>query len=132
MTPLQSTIVSHFLLNLRQLSRSTRCDMTDTGRGESHTTSIQFASFIDNMGEQVDHVFEHLDPASGWLDEDCSDADGETGADPPHVPRRSGSSDTALPSASGRDLKAEDTKQVVITPTVCAAVSEGIAAQTND
>ncbi|OCH90808.1 hypothetical protein OBBRIDRAFT_825716 [Obba rivulosa] len=65
--PFQSIITTHFLLSLRQTAVvvtfgedvSTR---PDTSRLESRRSSIRFTSFVDNMGEQLDHAQNALFP----------------------------------------------------------------------
>ncbi|EMD38764.1 hypothetical protein CERSUDRAFT_92801 [Gelatoporia subvermispora B] len=50
--PISSIVISHFLLDLRQLASFPE-DKTTT-RGSQYVT-LQFASFVDNMGESLEH-----------------------------------------------------------------------------
>ncbi|OCH91914.1 hypothetical protein OBBRIDRAFT_791776 [Obba rivulosa] len=65
-TPISSIIISYFLLNLRQAAQASVENNTEYRRpsfvhsqiGEqslSQQPSVRFASFIDNMGEMLDH-----------------------------------------------------------------------------
>ncbi|OCH92598.1 hypothetical protein OBBRIDRAFT_421936 [Obba rivulosa] len=60
-TPLSSVIMSHFLMNLRQLAHGdgeVTADIVSSIRNDSsHTSNLRFSSFIDNMGELLDHGF---------------------------------------------------------------------------
>ncbi|OCH90647.1 hypothetical protein OBBRIDRAFT_793088 [Obba rivulosa] len=72
-TPLQAIIVSHFLINLRQVARGPQNgNSEDTGGATScpANSSLRFISFIDNMGEHLDHgARESTDNSIDWFDD---------------------------------------------------------------
>jgi len=52
-TPLQSIIITHFLLGLRRTASASEIDSMDHSQTSSHRSSLKFTSFVDNMGEQL-------------------------------------------------------------------------------
>ncbi|OCH87918.1 hypothetical protein OBBRIDRAFT_836984 [Obba rivulosa] len=92
-TPLSSIIISHFLLNLRQLAYGPHDDELDSqpsfvalqngSQNGSRPGSLRFASFVDNMGEDLDHGTGAADRNMDW-DAAKGDADIEamSGSDP--------------------------------------------------
>jgi len=77
--PVQSMIISHFLLNLRQAAQAPVLRELDGQRSSftysqglagpaSHVSSLRFASFVANMGEMLDHDQASADPDIDWQD----------------------------------------------------------------
>ncbi|OCH86416.1 hypothetical protein OBBRIDRAFT_797216 [Obba rivulosa] len=85
--PLSSIIISHFLLNLRQYSCKGNRDTINSqlpSQNGSQGASIRFASFVDNMGEPVDHGMDWTsDLHSRYVEEEHSGPanDAELGVD---------------------------------------------------
>jgi len=76
-TPLSSIIVTHFLLNLREVAYGAQNSVDDSrspsfvsagraGRVRSQTSSLWFASFVGNMGEQLKHGSDSDDLDMAW------------------------------------------------------------------
>ncbi|EMD41259.1 hypothetical protein CERSUDRAFT_78919, partial [Gelatoporia subvermispora B] len=57
--PVQSILIAHFLLNLRQAAYG---QQEDPDFFRSHYSSMQFGAFVDNMGEDLMHGGERPDP----------------------------------------------------------------------
>ncbi|OCH89462.1 hypothetical protein OBBRIDRAFT_888385 [Obba rivulosa] len=81
-TPLSSIIVSHFLLNLRQVSSTSQdgsVDISHTSAVRSQQWSLRFRSFIDNMGEDLTYGTDvrDLDPHMSWVEDEHGAQDGE-------------------------------------------------------
>ncbi|OCH87296.1 hypothetical protein OBBRIDRAFT_827808 [Obba rivulosa] len=63
--PCQSIIMSHFLMNLRQAANDTQDDTLDASRPSfvrSPRSSLRFATFVDNLGEELVHGLEDGEP----------------------------------------------------------------------
>ncbi|EMD31616.1 hypothetical protein CERSUDRAFT_100286 [Gelatoporia subvermispora B] len=82
-TPLSAIIITHFLINLRQLadvSANVISDPSFVREGapnviQSQTSSLRFGSFVGNMGESLVHGSKHDNRDEVW-DEDVQDAAG--------------------------------------------------------
>ena len=75
---LSSVIISRFLLNLRQLSDKPEDSLHGTSHSlsdRSHRSSLRFRSFVDNMGEQLDH--DDSDGDMVWQHESGSGTQGD-------------------------------------------------------
>ncbi|OCH93583.1 hypothetical protein OBBRIDRAFT_790107 [Obba rivulosa] len=86
LTPLSSVIISHFLLDLRRVA----CDDYDNRPDGAHLTldrsqhsSLRFASFVDNMGEQLSHGSDSFDPDMSWAGHGSDAGDDEIADFPP-------------------------------------------------
>ncbi|EMD32068.1 hypothetical protein CERSUDRAFT_108991 [Gelatoporia subvermispora B] len=70
MIPSFSIIISRFLLNLRQLGSEPygngASDTSGRDSGQSQSAGLRFASFIDNMGEDLDDESGSSDLAIAW------------------------------------------------------------------
>ncbi|EMD31154.1 hypothetical protein CERSUDRAFT_109551 [Gelatoporia subvermispora B] len=77
-TPMSSIIITHFLLNLRQLAFSSGdnslrpSSVGDRGPNQvlSHTSSLRFGSFLGSMGESFVYVADDDDIDLAWDDDD--------------------------------------------------------------
>ncbi|OCH93585.1 hypothetical protein OBBRIDRAFT_790108 [Obba rivulosa] len=83
---LSSVIISHFLLDLRRVA----CDDYDNRPDGAHLTldrsqhsSLRFASFVDNMGEQLSHDSDSSDPDMSWAGHGSDAGDDEIADFPP-------------------------------------------------
>ncbi|EMD31627.1 hypothetical protein CERSUDRAFT_100293 [Gelatoporia subvermispora B] len=73
-TPLCSIIITHFLLNLRQLAHGSTDGISRPHSGregtpdpvDSQTSSLQFGLFVGNMGESLVHGSENDDHKLAW------------------------------------------------------------------
>ncbi|EMD31622.1 hypothetical protein CERSUDRAFT_100291 [Gelatoporia subvermispora B] len=80
-TSLSSIIITHFLLNLRQLAYASDDDNSrpsfvrdgDPDQVRSHTSSLRFGSFVGNMGESLGHDSENGDADLVWDDDNAED-----------------------------------------------------------
>jgi len=88
---LSSLIISHFLLNLRQLTYGSRDDEVDTclsfvrPHGEApgpRPGSLRFSPFVDDMGADLDYGFPSADSDTDWdaVDDDADDSQGASGS----------------------------------------------------
>jgi len=82
-----SIVITHFLLNLRQIANGTQNDSLDTSRPSfvrSQRASIRFASFVDNMGEQLSHGDDAgvIDAEVSWAGDDKNAAHEEVKPEP--------------------------------------------------
>ncbi|EMD31619.1 hypothetical protein CERSUDRAFT_78066 [Gelatoporia subvermispora B] len=79
--PLCSIIITHFLLNLRQLAHASDDDNSrpsfvrdkDPGQIRSHTSRLRFDSFVGDMDESLDRGSENGDADMGWDGDDAQD-----------------------------------------------------------
>jgi len=76
-TPLSSIIITHFSLNLRQVAYGPQSNVDDShspsfvqtghaGQVRSRMSSLRFASFVGNMGEQLNHGSDSDDFDMAW------------------------------------------------------------------
>ncbi|OCH84206.1 hypothetical protein OBBRIDRAFT_786445 [Obba rivulosa] len=108
-TPLSSIIITHFLLNLRQAAYNSDDDPSNTAQSyaaRSQSPSLRFASFVGNMGEQLDYGTQCSDPDMTWLDED--NAHDNVRADISAVQCGTGSADVGIFNAFEDGLGSED------------------------
>ncbi|EMD31613.1 hypothetical protein CERSUDRAFT_100282 [Gelatoporia subvermispora B] len=79
--PLSSIIITHFLLNLRQLAHASDDDNSrpsfvrdrDPDQVHSRTSSLRYSSFVGNMCESLDHGSENNDEDLSWDGDDGQD-----------------------------------------------------------
>ncbi|OCH84763.1 hypothetical protein OBBRIDRAFT_839460 [Obba rivulosa] len=77
LTPISSIIMTHFLLDLRQVAHEPQAtpDVTvrspqthDLEHKTSRRSSLRFTAFVSNMGESFDHGADPNDPDMVWTD----------------------------------------------------------------
>lgn len=75
--PLSSIIITHFFLNLHQISHPTRGDADDSHFMQQ--SSLRFATFVGNMGEHLDHGTDPVPITDSDLDWEPTSSDAVKG-----------------------------------------------------